>query len=119
VSSLAKRFEAAVRLLVADGRLAAAYSQNLEGIEADEFPVNMRGLFGDLHSALHRVAPVGRGTVVKASVQKMSFAEAELHADTIVRLYAQLVSLGERAGPLKVVGSSEAEAPPRYLASNT
>ena len=61
-----------------------------------------------------RIAPVGNETRIRASVQKMSPAEASGHAFTIVKLYVELSSTLERAEPLKVV-SPPPRKPPRFL----
>lgn len=117
MSHLAERFASAVRILVGDGpvkqRLSRAYSEFLEGLDDAEFPGALRGAFNDLAAALNRVAPAGKESRVHASVQKMSPAEAGDHAGTIVRLYVEILTQGERAEPLKVVSS--AVKPPRYL----
>jgi hypothetical protein len=117
MSHLIERFHAAVRALLGEGpvkqRLAKAYSDHLEDLQGLELPLTDNGTFAELHAALHRVAPVGKETCVKASVQKMSSSEAQGHAETIVRLYAELVA--RRGEPLKVV-EPLVKAPPRFLA---
>jgi hypothetical protein len=118
MAHLVQRFEAAVHALIGDGpvkqRLVQAYSGHLEDLRGLELPVNANGAFAELHAALHRVAPVGKETPVKASVQKMSASEAVWHAETIVRLYAELLSQARRPEPLKVVEALE-RTPPRFL----
>lgn len=125
----AERFEAAVHFLVSDGpvkqRLTQAYSEHLESLEDHELPVSVRNAVSDLHEALHRVAPMGKETRVKASVQKMSAAEATQHAEAIVRIYSAILTQVDRPEPLKVVESDsratsdESFAPPRYLVGAT
>lgn len=118
MSELAARLEKAVLVLVGDGpvkqRLAQAYAENLADLESGEFPGALRPAMDELHAALQRVAPAGRESRVRASVQKMSPAEAAAHATQITRLYAQIGHLTERAEPLKVV-PAPAASPPRYL----
>lgn len=110
---LTERFEAALRVLIGEGpikqRLNKAYSDYLEGLEEAELPPSLHGTFHDLSEALHRVSPMGKETPVKASVQKMSFDEAGTHADTIMKLYAELLRHGERSAPLKVVNGRARE----------
>ena len=117
MAHLADRFAEAVRTLVSDGpikqRLNRAFAQYLEDLDDAEFPIGLRREFNDLHGALNRVEPVGNETRVRASVQKMSPAEAGVHANAIVRLYIGLLGQIERAEPLKVVTSPK--NPPRYL----
>lgn len=122
MSHLTKRFEAALHALVTEGpikqRLSKAYSDHLEDLQEADLPAGLRGTFHDLNEALHRVAPMGKETRIKASVQKMSFLEAGAHASTIVKLYTQLLRHGDRAEPLKVVKAAPAETVPHFLASN-
>lgn len=125
----AERLEAAVNFLVSDGpvkqRLTRAYTDHIEALEDQGLPVSVRNALSDLHTALNRVAPMGQESRVKASVQKMSAAEAAHHAETIVRIYSALLTQGHRAEPLKVVETDqrldgdEGLAPPRYLVGAT
>jgi hypothetical protein len=117
VSQIAQRFAEAVHTLISDGpikqRLASAYDAHLNDLADVEFPAGLRRDFGDLQAAMSKFAPAGSETRVRASVQKMSSAEAADHAATIVRLYVELMNSLERAEPLKVVPS--ARKPPRFL----
>jgi hypothetical protein len=116
MAQLADRFAAAVRTLVGEGpvkqRLSRAFAEHLEDLQDGELPPTLRREFEELHAALHRIAPAGNETRVRASVQKMSPQEAGGHAGTIVRLYVELLGDSERAEPLKVVSSDKT---PRYL----
>ena len=118
MSPFAQRFAEAVQTLVGDGpvkqRLATAYSEYLADLTENELPGALRCAFGELQAAMTRIAPVGKETRVRASVQKMSPAEASGHAFTIVKLYAELSSTLERAEPLKVVAPPSRKAP-RFL----
>jgi hypothetical protein len=118
VSPLAQSFAAAVETLVGDGpvklRLASAFSEHLADLAENDLPAHLLPDFEQLRAGLTRVAPAGRETRVRASVQKMSPSEAAAHAGTIFRLYVELSSALERAEPLKVVGPSSRK-PPRYL----
>ncbi len=110
MSNLAERLEAAVHVLVADGpvkqRLLEAYTEHLEPLRDAELPPRLAEPFARLHEAMHRVAPMGTTECrVKASVQKMSAAEAGGHAAAVVGLYAELLRSGQRE-PLKVVDSA-------------
>jgi len=112
-----ERFEGAVQALIADGpvkqRLVRAYTEYLEDVLEVEIPVSAGGALNELHEALHRVAPSGNETPVKASVQKMSTGEAAWHAGTILRLYVELLTQPRRVEPLKVV---ETVPLPQFLA---
>jgi hypothetical protein len=115
------RFQAAVQCLVNEGsvklRLTRAYSEFLETLQDEDAPISVKNSLSELHDAMHRVAPMGTETSVRASVQKMSTLEAGRHAESIVQIYAQLLTQGERNEPLKVV--EEADKPPWYLVSGT
>lgn len=121
MSHLAERFAEAVRILVSDGpikhRLSRAFAENLEGLDQTALPAGLRREFGDLESALSRIAPVGTETRVRANVQKMSAAEAGHHATIIVKLYVELMGQAGRAEPLKVVTTDKKT--PRYLATRS
>ena len=114
---LAERFANAVRTLVSDGtvkqRLSQAYAEHLEDLQESELPAGLRGSFSCLQAALSRIPPAGNEGRVRANVQKMSPSEAGNHAGTIVKLYVEILSQGERAEPLKVV--SNTKKPSRYL----
>jgi len=115
------RFQAAVQCLVDEGpvklRLTRAYSEFLETLQDEDAPISVKNSLSELHDAMHRVAPMGTETSVRASVQKMSTSEAARHAKSIVQIYAQLLTQGERSEPLKVV--EETHKPPWYLVSGT
>jgi hypothetical protein len=117
VSPVAQKFAEAVQALVGDGpvkqRLASAYSEHLADLTENELPAGSRQDFADLQTAMTRYAPVGKETRVRASVQKMSPADASRHAATIVKLYVELAGAADRAEPLKVV--PQTRPPPRYL----
>jgi hypothetical protein len=119
MSHLVDRFASAVRALVDDApikqRLIQAYADHLADIKEAELPPDLREQFLALQDALTRVAPAGRETRLKASVQKMSGAEAAAHAAAVTKLFGKLcAAASERAEPLKVVAQSS--KPPRYLA---
>src|SRR5690606_14704811 len=95
-----------------------AYAAHLGDIADEDLPPAQRELFGELHQAMTRVTPFGKETAVRASVQKMSAADAAGHAATIARLYGELATaLAERAEPLKVVAGGAKAAPPRFVGS--
>ncbi len=119
MSYLTERFEAAVFELVAEGpikqRLSAAYSEHLDDLESSEFPARLRPAFNALHTALHRVRPIGREAAVNATIRRMSPEEAGVHARAIVMLFAELFRGAKRAEPLKV-GARRDIRPPAFLA---
>jgi hypothetical protein len=121
VSLLAQRFAAAVQALVADGpikqRLTSACAEHLAGIAEADLPPALREPFAELLTAVSRVAPAGRESRIRATVQKMSASEAVGHAATIVKLYAELLAGIDRAEPLKVV--AQPRKGQRYLAGGS
>jgi hypothetical protein len=117
VSGHTQRFAAAVHALIAEGpvkqRLASAYTEHLADLPDTDLPPAVQQEFRALQVALTRVPPVGTESRVRASVQKMSPAEAAGHAAAILRLYVALLGHVERAEPLKVVPVPRKT--PRYL----
>lgn len=101
MSQLVNRFESAVKALVGDGpvkqRLNRAYSEYLKDLQQVDLPVSGNNEFGELHVALHSVAPVGKIDEISASVRKMSASDASRHARTIVRLYTELLAMEQTA----------------------
>jgi hypothetical protein len=122
MSQIVERFAAAVQALVGEGpvkdRLSLAYSDYLEDLQQVDLPVAGKRSFGELHTALHSVAPFGNVDCVKASVQKMSSGDAWRHARTIVRLYTELLAMEQSARSQADEMLKPVEDPlPRFLAS--
>jgi len=119
MSQIVERFEAAVQALVGDGpvknRLRAAYTNYLEDLQQVDLPIHGKLDFVELHGALHRAAPIGKTDCVKASVQKMSPAEAGWHAQTIVRLYAEVLAMERRARVEAESSLGTADEAPQHL----
>jgi hypothetical protein len=130
MSHYVERFESAVHALIGDGpvkqRLTRAYSEYLAELRDVELPVNLHGALSELHATLNSVAPAGKQSQVNASVQKMSAGDASRCAQTIVRLYADLVlqaSRAERPEPLKIVERRDLrrdeQTAPRFLVTGS
>jgi hypothetical protein len=120
MSQIVERFASAVQTLVGDGpvkdRLTLAYCEYLEDLQQIELPVRGKSEFSRLHSALHSVAPVGKIDCVRASVRKMSPDEAGWHAQTIVRLYGELLALDRSVRPqAEIVAQHDADLAPGFL----
>lgn len=117
MSYLAKRFEAAVLVLVGDGpvkqRLGQAYGRHLDDLQHMDMPDSLKDGYAELHAAMHAQPAVGKQSCIRTTVQKMSFKEASAYAQMIVELYAELLRGGERVEPLKIVHNEEKT--PRYL----
>lgn len=114
-------FEAAIAALVADGavksRLRRAFEDHLEELEDADLPSCVRDSFSELHQALHRIGPIGQQNCLRATVQKMSSAEAAKYAHQIVGIYIDLIAASDRAEPLKVVEKSGNS--PQYASAQT
>lgn len=121
MSQIVERFAAAVDTLVGDGpvknRLMHAYCEYLEDLRQVDLPIAGKGDLSELHLALHNAMAVGKVDCVTASVQKMSPHEARQHAQTIVRLYTEVLAM-EKEGRIQVERTLQApeSAPPRFLA---
>jgi hypothetical protein len=99
-------FQAAVEVLVADGRvkdrLSRAFEEHLEALNEVELPAAIRAEYASLFAAMHRERPVGPQNSVRATVQKMSAYQAAQHAASIVEMFVQLASRSGRSDPLRV-----------------
>jgi hypothetical protein len=100
---LSDQFFAAVRTLSSDGpikqRLSSAYSEHLANLSCEQLPEHSRRAFSDLQSALNAVKPLPGETATAASARKMSSLDATRCADSIVKLFGDLVktkSTGEQ-----------------------
>ena len=112
------RFYAAVSVLAGDGhikqRLMRAYQDNLDSISEDELPAELKQLFADLKSRMHRVAPLNGEGPICASVRKMSVHEASDCAVSVVSLYGEVVKQSENLqDPLPL--DEEAPSLPPFL----
>ncbi len=105
MTTVTERFEGAVFTLVGDGpvkqRLAQAYGDHLAGMRSDDLPASLGELFGGLRSALERVGPCGNETRAEATIRKMSYHEAGLHAGTIFRIFRELARVTARGESVK------------------
>ncbi len=90
------RFYSAVLVLVGDGhikkRLIAAYADNIEGIDVNELPAELKRDFLDLDDELHAVPPQSDEGAVCATVRKMSGEQASGCARRLLALYAELLT---------------------------
>ena len=89
------RFYAAVSVLAGHGyikqRLVKAYEENLAVIEDEDLPIAVKQSFADLRHMMSRVAPVKREGRIRASVRKMSVAEADECAHRMIDLYRDMI----------------------------
>jgi hypothetical protein len=94
--SLSERLEAAATTLSGSEplkeRLARAW-QHLDKLRPQDFPRDVRSEFEELYEAMHRETPLPGESATKASLRKLSLAEATRHAALIVRTYGHVVAL--------------------------
>ncbi len=95
-------FYIAVSVLAGHGRikqrLVKAYQENLAVIEDEDLPIAVKQSFTDLRHMMSRVDPVmtweGR---IRASVRKMSAAEAADCAQKMIYLYGDMIRYSDNA----------------------
>ena len=112
MTNVKSSFQAAVEVLVAEGkvkeRLSRAFEEHLAALSDVELPAVIAAEYACLYAALHRERPVGPQNSVRATVQKMSAQEAAQHAAGIVAMFVQLSSRSGRSDPLRVGESPKA-----------
>ena len=120
MSYLSDRFRRSVKVLAGNGqvkqRLIVAYETHLEDIADDELPKSARPLFANLQSRMHNIAPLKGEGPIRASVRKMSFAEAQECAELIVAIFAVVAAVRDEGDrPSLVAVSQAAEDIPAFL----
>ncbi len=102
MTSITDRFLAAVHCCSSPepvkNRLAQAWLEYLDPIDARELPEEIRKDFIGLRSAMYDRKPLSFENAPLASVRKMSTAEAAAHIKAIVTLYTELLQI--KAAPL-------------------
>ena len=95
MSTTWEQLEGAALSLVRSGpikdRLADAYRNHLAFVRPEDLPAALRGDFRACHDALTRERPLRGEDAVRATVRKMSSAEADQLACSVVRLFAAIV----------------------------
>jgi len=102
MSNHVNRFYAAVSVLAGHGRikqrLVKAYEENLAGIEDEDLPIAVKQSFADLRHMMSWVDPVvKREGRIRASVRKMSVAEADECAHKMIDLYGDMIRYSDNA----------------------
>ena len=109
-------FYAAVSVLAGHGRikqrLVKAYEENLAVIEDEDLPIAVKQSFADLRHMMSRVDPVmKREGRIRASVRKMSAAEADECAHKMIDLYRDMIRYSDSAQkPLRQGRKSQLKA---------
>jgi len=116
MSDHVNRFYAALLVLAGHGRikqrLVKAYEENLAGIEDEDLPMAVKQSFADLRHMMSRVDPVmKREGRIRASVRKMSAAEADECAHKMIDLYRDMIRYSDSAQkPLRQGRKSQLKA---------
>ena len=116
MSNHVNRFYAAVLVLAGHGyikqRLVKAYEENLGVIEDEDLPIAVKQSFADLRHMMNRVDPVmKREGRIRASVRKISAAEADECAHKMIDLYRDMIRYSDKAQkPLRQSRKSQLKA---------
>ncbi len=97
MASLTERLEAAAFALAGQGtikdRLAEAYINHLADLEARDFPREVREEFTEFVDVMHRERALPGDSIVKASLRKLSNADASRYATLIIRTYGRVAAI--------------------------
>jgi hypothetical protein len=89
-----EKFAAATLLLAGNGnikdRLLNAFQNELADVDVNAIPLELRAAYDDLQQALHRERPLRGENAVRATLRKISGAEADQLAQSVVRLCIDL-----------------------------
>lgn len=121
MSNHVDRFYAAVSVIASHGnikqRLVAAFEEHLAIIEDDELPVAVREKFADLKSLMTGVEPLNGEGHIRATVRKMSVAEADECSRRMLDLYTDLVNLADSVVETTINIGDQSRIPPFLLKS--
>lgn len=95
MSNHTHRFFAAVSVLAGHGnikqRLIQAYEENLAIVNEHDLPIVIKPSFVELQQMVNQVAPLNGEGRIRASVRKMSVAEADACAQQILGMYRDII----------------------------
>lgn len=121
MSNHVERLHSAVLRMAGHGnikqRLVEAFEDNLDNIEEQELPEDLRPAFGHLHRMLNREAPLNGEGAICATVRKMSISEADECAGLMVDIYSEILRLGENAAPAPAAADDKTRVPPFLVKS--
>ncbi len=123
MSDHVNRFYAALLVLAGHGRikqrLVKAYEENLAIIEDEDLPIAVKQSFADLRQMMSRVDPViKREGRIRASVRKMSAADADECAHKMIDLYGDMIRYSDNAQqPLSMQIGDQPAVPPFLVKS--
>jgi hypothetical protein len=112
MASLSERLESAAMIIAGSeaikDRLCRAWSLHLADLQPRDFPRELRDDFVAIQNALRRERALAGDTVLKASLRKLSLAEATRFATLIVHAY----------GKVAILKSAQEQLMPRAIAPN-
>jgi hypothetical protein len=100
---ITERFRTAVQICTGPQhikeRLAVAWVDHLDNIEADMLPEIMRTQFCELRSAMYTEKPQPRESAPYASVRKMADTQAAIYTAAILKLWNDLQRISYASAP--------------------
>ncbi len=124
MSNHIKRLYAAVSVLAGHGdikqRLIKAYEENLAIIDDDDLPIALKQTFADCRHKMSQVDPLNGEGRIRATVRKMSIAEADTCARKLLDLYSDIIryeDLAQDSLPLSM--AAKAVVPPFLIKSKS
>ena len=124
MSNHIKRLYAAVSVLAGHGdikqRLIKAYEENLAIIDDDDLPIALKQTFADCRHKMSQVDPLNGEGRIRATVRKMSIAEADTCARKLLDLYSDIIryeDLAQDSLPLRM--AAKAVVPPFLIKSKS
>lgn len=122
MSNHVDRFYAAVSVIAGHGnmkqRLVCAFEEHLAIIENDELPRAVRGDFAKLRGLMSGVEPLNGEGHIRATVRKMSVAEAEECSHRMLDIYVELVRLHGELPDTAPISIGEPPRVPPFLIKN-
>ena len=119
MSNHVHRFYAAVSVMAGHGnikqRLIQAYEENLAIIDDHELPIAIKQSFADLRNMLSQVAPLNGEGRIRATVRKMSVAEADACAMKMLDIYGDIIRYEDSERESLPLGSGEKPSIPPFL----
>ena len=119
MSNHVKRLYAAVSVLTGHGdikqRLIKAYEENLAVIDDDDLPIALKQAFADCRQQMSQVEPLNGEGWIRASVRKMSIAQADACALKLLDLYSDIIRYEDSAQELLPLSIAEHIAVPPFL----
>lgn len=122
MSNHLNRFYAAVSALAGHGnikqRLIVAFEDHLATIDIDEVPIAVKQSYADLQKIVSAVDPLNGEGRIRATVRKMSVAEADRCAKKMIDVYSDIIRYEDQiAEPMPVPLREHPLVPPFLVKS--